>query len=156
MTENGQLPHPGARLKAAIKARFGTLAEFARRVDMKETQLSATLRANRRPNVETLDRFSAVLGWPLNELRRWYGYAVAEEHDEASPLLRFVAAEEATITPDVIVAYVENKPGLAWREQVRAVRERLPYDRYERWCLGIYRAWTSNGQLAIESVELAD
>lgn len=140
------------RLKAAILARFGTYAEFARRIPMEATQLTATLKPHRRPTVETLDRFSVVLGWSPNTLRGWYGYVLAEVEITAEPV---PPAEVAgALDPERCVAYVEEYPDAEFVRDALAVRARLPYADYVEWCVSICQAWRSNGKLAITAVRM--
>jgi hypothetical protein len=136
------------RLRSAILGRFGTLAEFARRVPMEATQLTATLKPHRRPTVETLDRFSAVLEWPPNRLREWYGFQLAERNgDGAPPPLR----EDRDYSPAEvagIVAWVRALPGEAYRRIIAEQERDLAPEDFIEFCLDAHTAWMSNLTLA--------
>jgi hypothetical protein len=120
-------------------------------VPMEPTQLSATLKPHRRPDPETLDRFSSVLKWEPSRLRRWYGYEV---NAEPPPPLLPLQSIDRVFDPARIVAFVESKPDEAFQAQLAQEKERRK-DKpgsYERLCLRINRAWTSNGDLIMEEL----
>ena len=154
-----------ARLRAEIAARYGPQREgwFADQIGMSRTHLSRVLNnPNYRPELETVRRYADGLGVDAAEVARWIpGYIGATPEGEAGEPLRtpvpaaFTDAfsEMAHLTDEEIVAYVEAKPGRYHRELLLRERERRQWPSYVRFCRNIFRAWTSNEQLALEAAE---
>lgn len=144
MSAQGDWTEAVERLKSAIVAKVGTLAAFARQLEMDPTQLSATLRPHRRPTVETLDRFSVVLGYPPNELRRWYGYL--RDDQAVEPLVM----QDKKYDPARVIAFVESHPDDQFCATLAREKARRTREGYEWLCFRIFRAWTSNAELAMD------
>jgi transcriptional regulator with XRE-family HTH domain len=154
MTVAGDWAVASARLRDAIVARSGTLAEFARRLGMDPTQLTATLRPHRRPAPETLDRFSDVLGWPPAELRQWYGYELPRAdapEAPATPARWLPDLDDHELTDAEVVAAIKALPGRSYRREIAELEAELTAADFAAECRDIYRAWRSNAHLAIRS-----
>lgn len=156
MSATGDWSEASARLKAAIAAQFGTLAEFARRLGMDPTQLTATLRPHRRPTVETLDRFSAVLGWSPSVLREWYGYALAGDNGggRGDTSRTLPSPEDRRFDPARVIAFVESHPDETFVSELLEEKARRSPAGYEWLCFRIFRAWTSNAHLAMDALRV--
>lgn len=156
MSGTGDWGDVAERVKRAILGRFGHYATFARTIDMDPTQLAATLRPHRRPTVETLDRFSVALGWNPNVLREWYGYALADVGMAPVPVPP--TEGDRPFDPTLIVRYVESKPDEEFQAGLAREKERRrgKPGSYERLCLRIYRAWTSNADLVMGELEVVE
>jgi len=105
----GEWQEATERVRSSILSKFGTLAAFARRVEMEPTQLSATLRPHRRPEPETLDRFSSALGWEPSRLREWYGYVLPPDTGMVAVPVPPTEGDRP-FDPALIVRFVESKP----------------------------------------------
>lgn len=55
-----------------------------------------------------------------------------------------------------IVAYVEAKPGAHFRRRLARQKSLRSPEAYERLCLRLHRAWTANGDLALDAIEMAE
>lgn len=145
---HGEELAPSERLRAIILERFGTYRAFAAKLDppMDPTQLSSGLKPQRRPEPETLDRFSVVLGWEPSRLRRWYGYEVNAEERPSPPM----TIEDKRYDPARVIAFVESHPDDAFCATLAREKARRTTEGYEWLCFRIFRAWTSNAELAMD------
>lgn len=142
---------------------IGSQLALARKMDMDYAQLNKIFRGKtQRPELETIARFAAALGRPVVEVARAAGYPIPAENAGASPRQPVPAAfvdafsEMADVADEEIVAYVEAKPGRYHRAMMARERQRRSWPSYVRFCRGIFRAWTSNQQLALEASDYSD
>ena len=143
-----------ARLRRAIRQRGMSEAAYARKIGMSATYLSRILNDDAyRPSPETVRRFADGLGEAVEEVASWTDIAATlglgrdNGSDESPP------AEDKAFDPAMIVAWVEAKPDAGFQADMAKQKARRSPASYERLCLSIYRAWTSNADLVLSELE---
>jgi len=109
------------------------------------------------PQRATLEKFGAALGISLPDFYRAAGMlegAVTE--DSPTPFQLPLSDPDEQFDPAAIVAYVESRPGDGFQRRLQARRERLNREAYTRFCVSLFRAWSSNSHLALEAAELSE
>lgn len=108
------------------------------------------------PQRGTMDALAAALQVHVSALYRAAGILEGVENVPDPQRLQLVENGEDAIDAATIVAYIESRPGEHFRRQVRDVKARLTPEKYERWCVALFRAWASNARMAVETFELGD
>lgn len=147
----------GEALRELILARYPSLRRFAQEIDMGPEYLSRIVNGHiGRPEDETLVRMGEALGVSASYLRAL---------DTGRPLGEVVAprvvviqgqAGEIEVPIARVVEYVEGFPDA--RHQQRLARWRDKHDRatYERLCARVFTAWSSNYELMLDALDVAD
>lgn len=132
---------------------------LARRLEMDQTYLSRLERgAVELPQRATLEKLGAALGITLPEFYRAAGVLEALDGGDAPPPPPSILTEDADgpYDPAVVVAYVEAKPGADFRRRLARQKARRTPESYTRLCLRLFRAWSSNADLALDAVEMVE
>lgn len=140
----------GELVKQRREALGLTQSELARRSGLRQNYISDVEKGNVAvPRDHNLDALGAVLGLSRGEFYRAAGMlqGLAEAAPPPPP-----PAEDEPWDPAAVVAYVESKPGAKFRAQLAEERARLPYPEYVAFCEDIYRAWSSNANLALRAL----
>lgn len=112
------------------------------------------------PQRGTLQALGQALGISQPEFFRAAG--IMDEADGEPAPARPAAIQLPLSDPDeqfdpaAIVAYVESRPGDGFQRRLRARKERMTPEGYIRFCISLFRAWSSNSHLALDAAELTE
>jgi transcriptional regulator with XRE-family HTH domain len=133
-------------------SRFRSQRQFAKAIEMEPTYLNRIIKGNvQRPDPETLRKMADALERPYALLMDDAGYPpMPDAFMPPTPTPSPIEADRP-FNPAQIVAFVESKPDEVFQAQLVQERERrmAKPGSYERLCLRIYRAWTSNAELVM-------
>lgn len=112
------------------------------------------------PQRGTLEALGGALGLSLADFYRAAGVldngTTRPPVSVAAPQMFHLFDEEESFSEEEMVGYVEARPGRSYQQRVRAQRERLSPERYRRWAIGVFNAFRSNSNLALQSLELGE
>lgn len=141
----------GTLVKERRKARGLTQTELARRTGLSQNYISKLEGGDiDLPQRGTLEVLAGPLGVTLAALYQAAGVLPAGEQSAPPPEV----LDESPIADDLVVSYIENLPGEAFRERLTRLRVALPPASYRALCLRLYRAWVANGELALDAYGL--
>jgi len=108
-----------------------------------------------RPEIETLNKIAPAIKRPIAEVMTAAGYPAPVEDELPVSLIQLSLSDpDESFDPEAIVAYVESRPGMHFQDRLRQRREALPRAAYVRLCISLFRAWSSNSDLALTASEL--
>jgi len=110
------------------------------------------------PSRKTRDKLGPLLGLSEEDWFRAAGVLPGEPGETAEPAPRQLSFDDPdeAFDPAAIVAYVESRPGIGFQQRLKAQRDRLSQPDYERFCIGLFRAWSSNSHLALTAIEFSE
>lgn len=132
-----------------------TQTELAQASGLRQTYISQVEKGEiAMPRDHNLDALGAALGLTKPDFYRAAGMV----EEVAPPREVTIQTRYGPITFDraAAIAYVENKPDQIFRDQLARAKQRRSKAAYERWLLKIYTAWSSNADLAVDSLDLDD
>lgn len=109
-----------------------------------------------RPEIETLNKIAPAIKRPIAEVMTAAGYpAPIDDPQPIAPVQLPLSDPDESFDPEAIVAYVESRPGIHFQDRLRQRREHLSRPAYVRFCVSLFRAWSSDSDLALTSAELS-
>lgn len=150
----------GALVKARREALGMSQERLAALVGVTQTYISKIeVGKVKLPMRELVDRLAAALELPVSAIMEEAG--VLEGVDERAASRRFYEPNDARAdyTPAevaAIVAYVESRPGPAYRERLAVQKAHRTPERYERLCVKLFEAWGVDADLALSAAESAN
>ncbi len=107
------------------------------------------------PQRGTLQVLGRTLDIPMADFFRAAGVMEGGEEPQPSPPMQLALGEaNDAVDIDAVVAYVESRPGIHFQDRLAQQRKRLARPDYIRFCLGLFRAWSSNSDLALTTAEM--
>lgn len=163
VAERGRMVDGRRMIGRLVRARREALGysqeRLADRTGISQTYISRIERGDVAfPNDETL----AKLGEALHLTRADFFREAAgggEGDDVVSRRFYEPGDARAAYTPAevaAIVAYVESRPGPAYRERLAAQKAHRTPERYERLCVKLFEAWGVDADLALSAAESAN
>lgn len=151
----------GMALREAIAGKRMSEAAYARKIGMSATYLSRVLNDPKyRPEPETVARFADGLDLAAETVAGWTDIAdvlgAALVDPAPAPVQLPLSDPDEQFDAEGIVAYVESRPGVRFQERLRVRRERYSRDAYVRFCVSLFRAWSSNSHLALDAAEMSE
>jgi transcriptional regulator with XRE-family HTH domain len=132
---------------------FRSQRQFALAIEMEPTYLNRIIKGNvQRPDPETLRKMADKLDRPYAELLEAAGYPPIGGYgnDETrAPLPPGIP--DAPLDVRRIVAFVESHPDASFRAELLEIKAEIAPEDYEAMCVDTWRAWLSNGQLAVRT-----
>jgi transcriptional regulator with XRE-family HTH domain len=125
-----------------------TQKELAKRVDLDQSTISSIERDQTTPRSATITRLAMALGFDAAPWLVFFGHLPPSSAPPPPPPIE----GDRPFDPAQIVAYVENKPDPRFQAQLARAKARRTPERYERLCLRIYRAWSSNADLVMDEL----
>jgi transcriptional regulator with XRE-family HTH domain len=149
----------GESLRDLILSRFASLRKFAQEIDMGPEYLSRIVNGHvGRPEDETLARMADALGVSVSYLRALDKERPSVEVGIVGPRVVVIQGPngEQEVPIERVVAYVEGFPNP--RHQARLERWRAKHEpaTYQRLCARIFVAWSSNYELFLDTLDVAD
>lgn len=149
----------GELVKETRKAKRLTQVELAKRAGLSQNYISKLESGEiDLPQRGTLEALGEQLDLTVADFYRAAGVLDSDEETppaKPAPIQLPLSDPDESFDPDAIVAYVESRPGIHFQDRLRQQRERLSRADYVRFCVGLFRAWSSNSDLALTSVELS-
>lgn len=142
-------------------SRVGTQQALSRAIGMDYGQLNKIFTGKtQRPEIETLEKIADAIDRPLDEVLGAAGYPLDRARVAvalaARPTQYRLFDDDDTFTEQEMVDYVVSRPGRHYQERIAIQRRRLDPASFRRWCVGVFNAFRSNSNLALQSLELGE
>jgi transcriptional regulator with XRE-family HTH domain len=132
---------------------FRSQRQFALAIEMEPTYLNRIIKGNvQRPDPETLRKMADKLDRSYAELLEAAGYPPIGGSDNGETRRPLAPVEpDAALDPERIVKFVESHPDASFRAELAEIRAEIADEDYVAMCVDTFRAWLSNGQLAVRT-----
>ncbi len=146
----------GVLVKEARKRQKLTQVELARRAGVSQNYISKLENGEiELPQRGTMEALGAPLNLTVGDFYRAAGMLEGVEETSAPQLIQLPLSDpDESFDAEAIVAYVESRPGQHFQDRLRRRREALRREDYVRLCISLFRAWSSNSDLALSAWEL--
>lgn len=139
----------------------GTQQALSRAIGMDYGQLNKIFTGRtQRPEIETLEKIARAIDRPIDEVLSAAGYPLDRGRMAVAlatePTQYRLFDDDDTFTEQEMVDYVVSRPGRHYQERIAVQRRRLDPIRFRRWCVGVFNAFRSNSNLALQSLELGE
>lgn len=131
-------------------SRYRNQRQFAIAIGMESTYLNRIIKGKvQRPDAETLAKMAKALDRDYDELMELAGYPpmASGGHGGVLPPVE----PDAPLDVARIVAFVESHPDRRFRAELAEIKAEIPDDSYVEMCIDTFRAWLSNGNLAVRT-----
>lgn len=148
----------GNLVRQTREARGMTQTELALRAGLRQTYISQVEGGEiALPRDHNLDKLGGALGLSRGDFYRAAGMldglgVAVEEADRTGPPSPLGASDDGPFDVARIIAYVKQRPGRIFQQQVAEEEARLSHDEFAAWCLDVFAAWMSNSNLALRSL----
>lgn len=133
----------GAMVRRRRKLRRWSQEMLGRQADgLDQATVSLVEHDKGRPTLDTVGRLASAFG---EDPQEWFHLAnlIPRPPAETAP------TGDGPFDPLKIVAFIESHPDPVFQKDLADLKRDYPGAAYERMCMSIYRAWTSNGFLAL-------
>lgn len=130
--------------------------DLANRTGLDQSAISQVELEKGKRRAATVERLAEAFG--VEDTHEWLVLAGVVKARAAPPTPQAESAEPEYDAAQVaaIVAHVEGKPGEPFRRRLARQKLLRSPEAYERLCLRLHRAWTANGDLAMDAIEMAE
>lgn len=109
------------------------------------------------PQRGTMNALADALGVPVATLYRAAGMMEGvEDLPDPAPIQLHMDDTDQVFDVGQIVAYVEARPGDEFKRRLARQKLRRTPEAYVRLCVRLFRAWSSNSDLAMDAVEMVE
>lgn len=141
---------------------LGTQIALSQAIGMDYGQLNKIFTGKtQRPEIETLEKIAPAIGRPIDEVMRAAGYPVRRalatvESGPPHPTQFRLFDDEDIFDVQEMIDYVEARPGRHYQERIAIQKARLSPVDYRRWAIGVFNAFRSNSNVALDSLEMGE